>query len=93
MKQLVIATHAAAEKPLKQEITSSGVKDSFALPTLNFLIARGKQLRKATPHRKALSPEEVNKVLYDELMKKQKSSTLINPLLDLEGLSISSNLL
>ncbi|KAI0750509.1 hypothetical protein C8Q74DRAFT_1211986 [Fomes fomentarius] len=88
MKQLVIATHAAAEKPLKQEITSSGVKDSFALPTLNLLIARGKQLRKATPHRKALSPEEVNKVLYDELMKKQKSSTLINPLLDLEGLDV-----
>ncbi|KAI0755371.1 hypothetical protein C8Q80DRAFT_1266837 [Daedaleopsis nitida] len=85
--QLVIATHAAAEKPLKQAITASGVKDSFAMPTLNFLIAKGKQLRKSTSSRKALSPEEINKSLYDELMKRQ-DAPLINPLLDLEGLDV-----
>lgn len=84
MSQLVTATHAAGEKPLKTAITNSGVKDSFAMPVLNQLIAKGKILRHATPMRKALSPEAVNKELYDELMKKT-DVPLQNPLLDMEG--------
>ncbi|KAI0828596.1 hypothetical protein BC628DRAFT_1428616 [Trametes gibbosa] len=87
--QLVIATHAAGEKPLKNAITSSGVKDSFAMPVLNQLIAKGKLLRRATTTRNALSPEMVNKELYMELMKMVDSEIpLRSPLLDIEGLDV-----
>ena len=79
-----MATHAAAEKPLKAAITASGVKDSFATPLLNQLVAKGKILRRSTPARKALSPEMVNKELYDDLMK-NTGGPLHNPLLDMDG--------
>lgn len=85
MMQLVLATHAAAEKPVKNAITSSGVKDSFAMPVLNQLIAKGKILRRSTPTRKALTPEMVNKELYEELMKKT-DVPLRSPLLEMEGM-------
>ena len=79
-----MATHAAAEKPVKATITSTGVKDSFALPVLTQLIAKGKLLRRATPQRKALSPEVDNQELYKDLMQKH-DVPLRNPLLDVEG--------
>ncbi|KAH9899976.1 hypothetical protein C8Q73DRAFT_754715 [Cubamyces lactineus] len=85
--QLVMATHAAAEKPLKAAISASGVKDSFATPLLNLLIAKGKILRRATPTRKALNPELVNKQLYDKLMK-NTGKPMCNPLLDMDGLNV-----
>ncbi|TBU53792.1 hypothetical protein BD310DRAFT_951832 [Dichomitus squalens] len=85
--QLLLATHAAAEKPLKEAITASGIKDSLAMPMINRLIALGKILRRSTPTRKALSPEEVNNELYNELLKK-KDTNLINPLLRMEGLDV-----
>ncbi|KAI0829952.1 hypothetical protein BC628DRAFT_1314715 [Trametes gibbosa] len=85
--QLIIATHTAGEKPLKNAITSSGVKDSFAMPVLNQLIAKGKVLRRATTTRKALSPEMVNKELYQDLMQKT-NIPLRSPLLDIEGLNV-----
>ncbi|CDO77550.1 hypothetical protein BN946_scf184912.g49 [Trametes cinnabarina] len=88
MSQLMAATHAGAEKRLKQQISSSGVKDSFAMPTMNYLIAKGKLLRKATTTRKALSPEEVNKALFADLMEKKETSPLVNPLLDMPGLDV-----
>ena len=84
MKQLIMATHAAAERPLKQAITSTGTKDTLAMPVINRLIAIGKLLRRSTPDRKALPPEEVNKQLHDELLKK-KDSTIMNPLLSIDG--------
>lgn len=84
LSQLITATHAAAEKPLKEAITTSGVKDSLAMPTLNFLIAKGKTLRRATDMRKALSPEDVNRDLCAELLQK-KDDTLVNPLLTMDG--------
>ncbi|EJF57509.1 hypothetical protein DICSQDRAFT_69263, partial [Dichomitus squalens LYAD-421 SS1] len=87
MAQLIQATHAAAEKPLKEAITSSGAKDSLALPMINRLIALGKILRKSTPERKALSPEDVNQELSAELLR-HEGVTLINPLLDMQGLNI-----
>ena len=82
-----MATHAAAEKPLKAAISASGVKDSFATPLLNLLIAKGKILRRATPTRKALNPELVNKQLYDELMK-NTGKPMCNPLLDMDGVFV-----
>ncbi|KAI9000497.1 hypothetical protein BD414DRAFT_404535 [Trametes punicea] len=85
--QLIMATHAASEKSVKSAITLSGVKDSFAVPVLNQLIAKGKLLRKSTPTRLALSPEAVNKALFEELMQKS-SIPLRNPLLDMDGLDV-----
>ncbi|OJT07070.1 hypothetical protein TRAPUB_2102 [Trametes pubescens] len=87
MAQLMLATHAAGEKPVKNAITASGVKDSFAMPVLNQLIAKGKILRRATTTRKALTPEMVNKELYEELMKKM-DVPLCNPLLEMGGLDV-----
>ncbi|KAH9920588.1 uncharacterized protein B0H18DRAFT_936500 [Fomitopsis serialis] len=87
LQQLVDATHAAADKALKESISSSGVKDSFAMPVINRLVAIGKALRKSTPQRKALSPEAVNKHLYEELLKR-KDLTVINPLLRMEGFDV-----
>ncbi len=84
MTQLVVATHAAAEKPLKNTITTTGVKDSLAMPTLNFLVAKGKLLRRVTDTRSALTPEEVNKQLSDELLKRGDAA-LFNPLLTMDG--------
>ncbi|KDQ51512.1 hypothetical protein JAAARDRAFT_62411 [Jaapia argillacea MUCL 33604] len=80
MNQLIMATHAAAEKPLKEVMTSSGVKDSLAMPTISRLIAIGKLLRRSTPQHKALSPEGVAQQLHEEFMKR-KDLTMINPLL------------
>ncbi|KAL1938673.1 hypothetical protein VTO73DRAFT_11488 [Trametes versicolor] len=87
MSQLAMATHASAEKSLKSAITASGVKDSFAMPVLNQLIAKGKILWRSTPARKALTPEMVNKELYDDLMK-LTDVPLRSPLLDIEGLDV-----
>ncbi|KAI0369657.1 hypothetical protein BV20DRAFT_945672 [Pilatotrama ljubarskyi] len=87
MSQLFQATHAAAEKPLKNAITSSGTKDSLAMPTINRLLALGKAFRRATPERKALTPEAVNKELHKELLKK-RDVPLINPLLKMDGLDV-----
>ena len=84
MKQLIMATHAAAERPLKQAITSTGTKDTLAMPVINRLIAIGKLLRRSTAERKALPPEEVNKQLHDKLLKR-KDNTLMNPLLSIDG--------
>ncbi|KAH9885843.1 hypothetical protein C8Q73DRAFT_814547 [Cubamyces lactineus] len=88
--QLMMATHAAAEKPVKAMITSTSVKDSFALPILTQLIVKGKLLRRATPQRKALSPEMVNQELYREVMQKN-DVPLRNPLLDMEGLDVHAD--
>ncbi|EJF61701.1 hypothetical protein BD309DRAFT_824959, partial [Dichomitus squalens] len=87
MAQLIQATHAAAEKPLKEAITSSGAKDSLALPMINRLIALGKILRRSTPERKALTPEDVNRELSAELLR-HEGVTLMNPLLDMEGVNV-----
>ena len=81
-----MATRAAAERPLKEAITTSGVKDSFAMPIINCLLTKGKLLRRATDTRKALSPEDVNGQLFADLMKK-KDVTVMNPLLSMPGIS------
>ncbi len=83
-----MATRAAAEKPLKEAITQSGVKDSFAMPIINRLVTKGKLLRKATPARKALTPEDVNARLFADLMMK-KDATVMNPLLTMHGMPSS----
>ncbi|KAH9831856.1 uncharacterized protein C8Q71DRAFT_798855 [Rhodofomes roseus] len=87
LQHLIMATHAAADKRLKDAISTSGVKDSFAMPIINRLVAIGKALRRSTPTRKAVSPEEVNKHLTEELLKK-KDTTTMNPLLRMEGFDV-----
>ncbi|TBU51623.1 hypothetical protein BD310DRAFT_791607, partial [Dichomitus squalens] len=87
LQQLIQATHAAAQKPLREAITSTGTKDSLALPTINRLIALGKILRKSNTDRKAFTPEEVNRELSAELLR-NKHVTMVNPLLDMKGLEV-----
>ncbi|RDX41695.1 hypothetical protein OH76DRAFT_1364090, partial [Lentinus brumalis] len=87
LNHLTMATRAAAEKPLKEAITTSGVKDSFAMPIINRLLTKGKLLRKATAARKGLSPEDVNAQLYADLMRK-KDVTVMNPLLSMSGFDV-----
>ncbi|TFK45608.1 hypothetical protein OE88DRAFT_1715312 [Heliocybe sulcata] len=87
VRQLIMATHAAAEKPLKDAMTATGVKDSFATPLINRLIAMGKTLRRSTEDRAALTPEEVNALLTEELMK-HKNAPVVNPLLTLKGFDV-----
>ncbi len=84
LSQLVLSTHASAEKPVKDAMTASGVKDSFAVSIIHKLIATGKELRRATLARKALSPDAVNSLLTDEL-KKYQGKPIMNPLLDMPG--------
>ncbi|KAI0689246.1 hypothetical protein C8T65DRAFT_731047 [Cerioporus squamosus] len=87
LQQLTMATRAAAEKPLKEMITTTGVKDSFAMPIINRLLTKGKLLRKTTSARKGLSPEDVNAQLYADLMRK-KDLTVMNPLLLMPGFNV-----
>ncbi|EPQ49937.1 hypothetical protein GLOTRDRAFT_97310, partial [Gloeophyllum trabeum ATCC 11539] len=84
LSHMIMATHAAAEKPIKEAVSSSGVKDSFATPIISRLIQTGKVLRKSNEQRKAVSPEEVNRILTEEL-KKHKDRPMMNPLLQLDG--------
>lgn len=79
-----MATHAAATKPLQDAATTTGVKDSLAMPTITRLLAIGKALRRSTPLRKATSIPETEKLLRDELHK-MKDRKLINPLFDIPG--------
>ncbi len=65
-------------------MTASGVKDSFAISIIHKLIAMGKVLRRSTVARKALSPDDVNSLLTDEL-KKYQGKPIMNPLLDMPG--------
>ncbi|KAH9946546.1 hypothetical protein B0H21DRAFT_808883 [Amylocystis lapponica] len=85
LQQLVLATHAAAAKPLQEAMTASGVKDSLAMPIINRLVAIGKALRRSTSSRKALTPEAVNQTLYEELLKR-RDTPVMNPLLGMKGL-------
>ncbi len=84
LRQLILATHASAEKPVKEAMTASGVKYSFAISIINDLIAAGKVLRKSTPTQKVLSAEVVNQLLTEEI-KKYKDSPVMNPLLEMPG--------
>lgn len=84
MQHMLLATHAAAEKPLKTAITASGVKDMFVTPLLNHLISLSKSLRRSTPQRKALPAQAVNQVLHAELLK-HVNGPLMNPLLQMKG--------
>ncbi|KAI0363005.1 hypothetical protein BV20DRAFT_984071 [Pilatotrama ljubarskyi] len=73
--------------PLLNAITMSGTKDTLAMPTINRLLALGKAFRRATPERKALTPEEVNRELHKELLKRRDDS-ITNPLLKMDGLDV-----
>ncbi|THG93127.1 hypothetical protein EW026_g8024, partial [Hermanssonia centrifuga] len=87
LRQLILATHASAKKPVKEAMTASGVKDSFAISIINDLIAAGKVLRKSTPTQKALSAEVVNQLLTKEI-KKYKDSPVMNPLLEMPAFDV-----
>ncbi|KAI0644697.1 hypothetical protein C8Q79DRAFT_912903 [Trametes meyenii] len=87
MDHLIAATHAAAEKPLRDAITKSGIKDSLSMPIINRLVALGKVFRRSTPDRKAMTPEQVNQKLHAELLKNPEGMAM-NPLLNMEGLDV-----
>ena len=88
LRHLEMATHASAEKPLKEAVTASGVKDSFATPIINRLVAAGKSLRRATPSHPALSRDQVHQVLLAELAKCRDNMPVMNPLLDMPGFDV-----
>ncbi|TFK51166.1 hypothetical protein OE88DRAFT_1735116 [Heliocybe sulcata] len=87
LSHMIMATRAGAEKGLKDAVTSTGVKDSFATPIISRLIQLGKVMQRGTDLRKALSPEDVNAILTDEL-KKYKDLPTMNPLLLLDGFDV-----
>lgn len=93
IEQLILSTKAASEKTVKEAVTNSGVKDSFATPTITKLIQMGKILRRAAPGRKALTKEEVNQVLTEELKRNGDDSNLINLLPVQDSLSIQGAVL
>lgn len=88
IEQLIASTKAASEKTVKEAVTTSGVKDSFATPVIAKLIKMGKALRRVAPGRKALTKEEVNKVLTEELKKGGDDANFINPLLGIPGMHL-----
>ncbi|KII92050.1 hypothetical protein PLICRDRAFT_103500 [Plicaturopsis crispa FD-325 SS-3] len=84
LNHVVMATHAAADGPLKESISATATKDSFAMPIITKLVKLGKALRKSTAIRSALSPEVVNEMLTAELIK-HKDSPIVNPLFESPG--------
>ena len=75
-----MATSPGAEKHVRDAITKSGVKDSFAMPIIEALISAGKKLRmQRIPH------DEIVSQLSHDLEQKMNSHTLLNPLLLLDG--------
>ncbi|THG97104.1 hypothetical protein EW026_g4840 [Hermanssonia centrifuga] len=84
---LIVFIDDVSEKPVKDAMTASGVKDSLAMSVIQKLIATGKTLRRSTPTRSALTPEAVNHLLTEEL-KKYRGKAIINPLLDMPGFDV-----
>lgn len=84
LNHFLLATQSGGEKPLKEAITASGVKDTLAMTIINMLIATGKELRRATATRSAVPAAEVNQILIDEL-KKYEGKPVMNALLMMPG--------
>ncbi|KAJ7476792.1 hypothetical protein FB451DRAFT_1461207 [Mycena latifolia] len=88
-QQILTALEPNVATTLTEAVRLSGVKDALAQPIIDILVKMGQDLRKANPEGSALSPDEIQTILTEELKKhQQQGEGITNPLFDMDGNAI-----
>ncbi|KAF8181413.1 hypothetical protein K438DRAFT_2169421, partial [Mycena galopus ATCC 62051] len=88
-QQILTSLEPNIATTLTDAVRLSGVKDMLAQPIIDSLVKMGQDLRKANPDGSAHSPDEVQAILTEELIKHQKTGEgITNPLFDMDGVDM-----